>query len=223
MAAGTPAPYAGNGSAMRVGPLGALYAARMDLVSRLAVEQSLVTHRDPRCGAGAVAIAGATALASTGRLDSREVLEALADSTEPLEPTMPRALTALVDWIELAPEPAASRIHGLELAASARSALDGFTPFVTTTVLWSLYAFLRSPDDYLQAVCTAIAVGGDTDTMAAMTGAMVGARLGPAALPGALLARLEDRGAWRAPDLEALARGAAEVVPTQGMLSFSPE
>jgi ADP-ribosylglycohydrolase len=216
VSAGTPSPYAGNGSAMRVGPLGALYVSRMELVSRLAVQQSLVTHRDPRCAAGAVAIAGATALAATHRnLDGREVLETLALWTEPLEPMMARGLTALVDWIGLAPELAASRIHGLGLAVGTRSFTDGFTPFVSTTVLWSLYAFLRSPDDYLDAVTTAIAGGGDTDTTAAMTGAMVGARLGHAALPAALLAKLEDRNAWRAPELEALARSAARLVGSE--------
>ena len=38
------------------------------------------------------------------------------------------------------------------------------------------------PDDYWATVCTAIGVGGDTDTMAAIAGAISGARLGPAAL-----------------------------------------
>jgi ADP-ribosylglycohydrolase len=198
---------------MRVGPLGALYASQAELVRRLAVEQSLVTHRDPRCAAGAVAIAGATGLAASSRkLDGREVLETLALWTEPLEPMTARALAALVDWIGLAPELAACRIHGLGLAVGARSPTDGFTPFVTTTVLWSLYAFLRSPDDYLGAITIAIAGGGDTDTTAAMTGAIVGARVGPAAMPAALLAALEDRNAWRAPELEALARSAARLV-----------
>ena len=37
----------------------------------------------------------------------------------------------------------------------------GISPFVTTSVVWSLYAFLRTPTDYLDTVCTAIAVGGD--------------------------------------------------------------
>jgi ADP-ribosylglycohydrolase len=44
-------------------------------------------------------------------------------------------------------------------------------------VLWSLYSFLRSPEDYWETVCTAIAVGGDVDTTAAMAGAVSGAYL----------------------------------------------
>ena len=56
-------------------------------------------------------------------------------------------------------------------------------------MLWSLYAFLRSPDDYWETICTAIGVGGDTDTMAAIAGAISGARLGVAALPADLIWR----------------------------------
>jgi ADP-ribosylglycohydrolase len=211
--AGTPEPYAGNGSAMRVGPLGALYAGQVDLLTRVAREQSRVTHRDVRCAAGAVAIAGAAALGSTrSGLAPRVLLETLAGWIEPIEPVTAAAVLALADWTALAPESAAARIHGLGLPAETRSPDDGFTPFVTTTVLWSLYAFLRSPDDYLEAVATAIAGGGDTDTTAAMTGAIAGARLGLEGLPSAMIARLEDRGGWRANDLEGLARQSATLV-----------
>jgi len=67
---------------------------------------------------------------------------------------------------------------------------------VTPSVLWSLYSFLRSPDDYWETICTAIAVGGDTDTMAAIAGAISGARLGVGAFPAPLVVRLTDRGDW---------------------------
>jgi ADP-ribosylglycohydrolase len=210
--AGTAAPYAGNGSAMRVGPLGALYAGDADLLRRVAAEQSSVTHRDLRCAAGAVAIAGAAALGATPGLDRRDLLDTLAGWIEPLEPVTARSITALAKWIGLEPESVAARIRALGLAAEPRSPAQGFTPFVITTVLWSLYAFLYSPDDYLAAVSTAIAGGGDTDSTAAMTGAIAGARLGPGSLPAPLVARLEDRGAWRATDLEGLARRCAGVV-----------
>ncbi len=65
---------------------------------------------------------------------------------------------------------------------------------VTGSVCWSLYAFLRSPDDYWETICTAIGAGGDTDTTAAMAGGIVGARLGLKGLPQELLARLNDQG-----------------------------
>ena len=46
------------------------------------------------------------------------------------------------------------------------------------SVLWALYAYLRTPDEPWSVYWTAIAVGGDVDTTAAMAGALVGARVG---------------------------------------------
>jgi ADP-ribosylglycohydrolase len=86
----------------------------------------------------------------------------------------------------------------------------GISPFVVGSVLWSLYAFLRHPGDYWEAVLTSIAVGGDVDTTAAMTGAIAGAHLERAALPDALVAKLEDQGTSREPELTALAERALD-------------
>jgi ADP-ribosylglycohydrolase len=81
----------------------------------------------------------------------------------------------------------------------------GISPFVTTSVLWSLYAFLRHPDDFWSAIRDAIVCGGDVDTTAAMTGAIAGARLGVAAVPEIYLRRINDAGAWDRDELTALA------------------
>jgi ADP-ribosylglycohydrolase len=75
---------------------------------------------------------------------------------------------------------------------------------VTDSVCWAVYAFLRFPDDYWEAIRLAIGVGGDTDTMAAMAGAIAGARVGLAALPTEASRRLTDRGAWGYTELVAL-------------------
>ena len=81
----------------------------------------------------------------------------------------------------------------------------GISPFVVGSVLWSLQAFLREPDDFRAAMALAIGVGGDVDTTAAMTGAIVGARIGAAALPRDLVRQLQDQGTWRHGDLAELA------------------
>jgi poly(ADP-ribose) glycohydrolase ARH3 len=59
-------------------------------------------------------------------------------------------------------------------------------------VTTALLCFAHNPDDYAGAVSRAIAMGNDTDTLAAMAGALSGARLGAAALPGGQLGKLED-------------------------------
>ena len=75
---GTPAPYAGNGSAMRAGQLGLLFSDQAS-VRRAARDQSRITHLDPRCAAGAVAVARAVSMAASGRtIDTGDFLEELA-------------------------------------------------------------------------------------------------------------------------------------------------
>jgi ADP-ribosylglycohydrolase len=206
--AGTPAPYAGNGSAIRAGPLGLLFSSS-EKICCVAEEQSRITHRDSRCAAGAAAIALALSLAARpARVGAGEFLDEVAHSVEMIDSSVARALNESSRWFGLEPVAAAQRLHqsGLD---GAYPEWQGISAFVTPSVLWSLYSFLRSPDDYWESVCTAIAVGGDTDSMAAMAGAISGARLGPAAVPRALVSRLNDRGEWRAQALALLARDCA--------------
>jgi ADP-ribosylglycohydrolase len=203
--AGTPAPYPGNGSAMRVGPLGLAFADTRARVTA-AVEQSLVTHLDPRCAAGAVAVAQAVALAARGGpLDATDFLLEVAALAGEQDHSVGSAIRGLAAWSHLSPAEAARWLHAEGLDPAYADEWQGISAFVIPSVVWSLYSFLRDPEDYWSAVCTAIGAGGDTDTMAAITGAIAGARLGPSALPEDLIGQLNDRGRWRAAQLTELA------------------
>ena len=203
---GTPPPAAGNGSAMRAGPIGLLFFDDEEALVRAAHDQGRITHADPRCSAGAVAIAGAVALAMRNEtIEARPFLGRLAAWAGEIEPVLASRLDELGDWLALNPDEAAPLISRAGLVKSYRDSWEGISPFVIPSVLWSLYAFLRSPDDYWRTVCTAIAVGGDVDTTAAMAGAVSGARVGLGALPLDLARGLNDRGTWGFQELVALA------------------
>ena len=202
---GTPAPYAGNGSAMRAGPLGILLPDRGAMV-RAAREQSRITHLDPRCAAGAITIARAVALAARREpVDPAAFLSDIAGCAEGDDASVAGAIRGLEDWVSLDPVAAARHVHDGGLDPAHMDRWQGISAFVTPSVLWSLYAFLRSPDDYWETICVAIGVGGDTDTMAAMAGAISGARLGVGSLPQDLLGRLTDQGDWGTDELAELA------------------
>jgi ADP-ribosylglycohydrolase len=208
---GTPAPYAGNGSAMRAGPLGLLLHDR-HVMCRAAREQSRITHHDPRCAAGAVVVACAVAIAGRGQPVEPEVfLAEIAGSAEEEDASVAAAVRGLLKWYTLAPDAAANHVHQSGLDPE-HPRWQGISAFVIPSVLWSLYAFLRSPDDYWETICTAIGVGGDTDTMAAIAGAISGARLGVGALPNDLLAYLTDQGEWGYEELTRLAVSCGEII-----------
>ena len=115
----------------------------------------------------------------------------------------------LIGWISLAPERAVSFIAQTGLDTADLS--QGLSPFVAGSVLWSLYAFLRTPQDYLQTVHTAIAADGDVDTTAAMAGAMSGAHLGLHAIPDHWGQRITDQGTWSHDELVELANQSYEL------------
>jgi ADP-ribosylglycohydrolase len=208
---GTPAPYAGNGSAMRAGPLGLLLPTRQ-AICRAAREQSRVTHLDHRCAAGAVAVACAVSIAARREpIETAGFLSEVSDCTRGEDRSVADAIRGLAEWIGLSPEAAARHVHASGLDP-AHPRWQGISAFVTPSVLWSLYSFLRAPDDYWETMCTAIGVGGDTDTMAAIAGAISGARLGVSGLPKDLLAHLTDQGEWDCEDLTALAYSCAAIV-----------
>ena len=204
--AGTPPPSAGNGSAMRAGPIGLLFYDDLDGLVRAAHEQGFITHRDPRCSAGAIAIAGAVALAlSESSIERLDFLGRLSELTARMKAPFADDLMRLSGWLTLPPEQAVSRISRVGLERKLDEGWDEITPFVVPSVLWSLYSFLRSPDDYWQTIRTAIVVGGDVDTTAAMAGAISGAHLGLTAIPRKLAGRLTDQGSWGFSDLTDLA------------------
>jgi ADP-ribosylglycohydrolase len=212
--AGTPAPSAGNGSAMRAGPIGLMFRQDPAALARAAHDQGRVTHADPRCSAGAVAIADAVALALDGQVAAPDFL---ADRAALFDPSVALEIGKLNRWLTLPP-----RAAGPEIAMAGRQPgysdlWDGISPFVTSSVIWSLYAFMRSPGDYWETLCTAIAVGGDVDTTAAMAGAVSGAYNGLAAVPEPLARRLNDRGTWGRDDLAALARRACGLTRAETM------
>lgn len=196
-AAGTPAPYAGNGSAMRAGPLGLLFGGDPEPTIAAVRAQSRITHQDPRCAAGAVAIAGAVSLAAWSEtIEPGGFLRRLIEWTAPIDATVSDAIGDLAVSVTLPPGDAAERVARYDPLSGGLHRSRGISHFVTTSVCWSLYAFLRNPDDYWETICHAIEVGGDTDTMAAMAGAVAGARVGLARLPSELTASLNDRGEW---------------------------
>jgi ADP-ribosylglycohydrolase len=211
---GTPAPSAGNGSAMRAAPIGLFFFDDPETLIRAAHDQGRITHTDPRCSAGAVAISGAVALSLQGnKIDAGSFISTLAGWTNSMDPRFASELKKLIEWLSIPPEEAVIHIAnaGFDPGYVDDEEWKGMSAYVVSSVLWSLYAFLRTPDDYWGTICTAVSAGGDTDTTAAMAGAVSGAFLGIGAIPSRMTSYLTDRGTWKFNDLVALAHQCYEI------------
>ena len=137
-------------------------------------------------------------------IDVKDFTENLQNWTGRIENTVSTGIGNLRHWITLDMEETAIHIsrHGLDPRFD--DGWDGISPFVVGSVIWSLYSFLRTPSDYIQTVATAIAVGGDVDTTAAMAGAISGTYLGINAIPEKMSKQLTDQGTWGLVDLRTL-------------------
>ena len=103
------------------------------------------------------------------------------------------------EWVAL-PETAALQTLQSVSRHDWRRRKNGFGISVMTesTVLMALYAFIKSPADYLTTVERAIRAGGDIDTTAAIAGAISGAYNGVSALPDGLAGSVKDSDETRA-------------------------
>lgn len=211
---GAPPPSAGNGSAMRAAPIGLFFFDNPQMLIQAAHDQGRITHKDPRSSAGAVAISGAVALVLQKKtINPESFISSLADWAGAIDRGFASELKKLVQWLSLPPEEAVNYISkaGFDADYVDDDEWKDISGFVISSVLWSLYAFLRSPNDYWETICTAIEVGGDVDTTAAMAGAISGAYLGIGAIPSHLTNYLNDRGTWKLDELVELAHRCYEI------------
>ena len=83
---------------------------------------------------------------------------------EQVEPSIADDLLQLVGWIDLPIDVALEKIMPMGNLPESLKDWEGISPWIVPSIVWSLYAFLRSPHDYWKTICTAIAGGGDADT-----------------------------------------------------------
>ena len=175
----------GNGAAMRVAPVALFAYPDLNKVAQLARQTALVTHTHPLAMDGAVAqacvIAKVLGLArsSQTRLNA---LELLAEIECHLETSAFRKVFSTLKRL-------AAHVPALDVGV-VRELGNGIEAL--RSVPTALYSFLRYPDSLPKALSFAIRLGGDTDTIGAMTGALVGAHLGEQAIPYEWTSQVED-------------------------------
>ena len=171
-----------NGAAMRVTPVGILRTWQpTDIFVDLVAETSFVSHNTGVAIAGAAAVAAAV---SAG-IDGANLEGAVEAAVEAAQVGAKRGY-----WIAAAD--VASRIRlAIDLADPAD--VDGSltrlyeivgTSLATQESVPAVFGILATfPDDPWSAVCSAASLGGDSDTVAAMAGAIGGALHGTAGFP----------------------------------------
>lgn len=191
---------AGNGSLMRTAPIGVFFADRPEQRRIASLQDSAITHFDPRCQIACAAFNAAIAEGVAGEPDPRAMVDAaraevsaaaayLAASYPDEQPSIRAAeeyLTADLDAAS-APDP---RLYGPELHLLNHS---GFVRVAFRLAFWHLLHV----GTFEVAVIDVVNRGGDADTNGAVTGALLGALHGASGIPadwrGAVLGALAGK------------------------------
>jgi len=181
----------GNGSAMRVAPVGAYFADDLPAVVENSRRASIVTHTHPHAIAGAIAVAVAAAIFCNLTKTQLSNDQTVWDQIISLTPEGP-VHTGLVHAASLS---VTSATPGDSIAA-AQALGCGWDVSAVDTVpfaLWCAITFRESPEE---ALWHAIRSGGDTDTIGAIVGGIIACYSGIDAFPKAWISNCEPLPSW---------------------------
>ncbi len=164
----------GNGAAMRVAPI-ALFYRRREEVEYFAEAQAVVTHAHPVAIEGARLVALAIHYSLKG-MGPDELLEKLVEETQ--HPHYVGKLKAIKHLLSAPPTKVAAAL--------------GNDATADESVPAAIYAHVRGDGEPLETLLTALSLGGDTDTIAAMALPISAAYAGDLGkIPGEVVSRVE--------------------------------
>ena len=201
-----------NGAAMRIAPAGLVHPGDLESAVRLAWVTARPTHDTQIAAAGAGAIAAGVAQALEVGADVSTVTEAClwgARFGEELGGREGRFVAgpSVARRIEMAIEEA-SRASDLEDALRRIEASVGNSVMTVESVPAAVGIFVAAGGDPFETVVGGTNIGNDTDTVAAMAGALAGALHGIGAVPADLCATVMSA---NSEDIADLAAGLTEI------------
>jgi ADP-ribosylglycohydrolase len=202
---------AGIGAAMRVAPIAIYFANHPDAMFDAVMQASLMTHRDIRSLAGAMAVAHAVRLLAEGTPRKPSLLFRVAADVARAEEricaefadrvvgvrhhhrSVSTSIARAESLLDLSRDRALAALveeanrHGAEPVC--KRATMGFPPALIPTCLY----FLLTTDSFEDALIEVVNLGGDADTAGAILGAMAGAHYGMCSIPERWLRGLRNR------------------------------
>jgi ADP-ribosylglycohydrolase len=188
----------GCGSVMHAHPFGLVFADNPEKAALWAAEHSKLTHGDPMALAACAAMATGTAYAVQGKTPDYIVgkMIAAANRYDAVTANKINSAYMLAQQAKDLRKP-----FGDIFQAYKNPQFRAFNDHVFSTFLgWAahdaiaatVYAFVLSPDNVMEAIYLGVHTPGDSDSIASMAGALVGARVGVEQLPQELVVGLEN-------------------------------
>jgi ADP-ribosylglycohydrolase len=180
-------PSCGNGTAMKIAPLGLWYAPRFEMWELLlwSYDIASITHRDPHARGAAAFQAWMVRDLALLQPRTPDTFAQLAEATAHYVQGQSQELH---DRLR-----AACRLVRTKAPIDEAVARLGTSGNVLESIPAALYFAGRTPHDFEATVTEAANAGRDTDTVAAMAGALIGAHTGLEGIPRRFLDGLDNR------------------------------
>lgn len=178
----------GNGSAMRIAPLGAYFADDLDAVVEQATKSAVVTHANPEAVAGAIAIAVAAALACQSREQGAPIEPGI--FFEQVLARVPESKTH-AGIMQARDLPAEATVFDVAVAVG-----NGRRVSCPDTVPFCLWCAAKYLENYEEALWATVSALGDRDTTCAIVGGIVACYTGVEGISPDWLAAREPLPNW---------------------------
>ncbi len=189
----------GNGTAMRVSPIGLFYCKDIKSLEKSALKSSIITHSHPAASAGAIVIARAIAFLIDKKLETvfsideffETIILSISNSRERIWEEFIVILNKVKQNLNLSIE--AGLIKFSQVGVKSPYFIEEYLgkafvhPYTLSTVACAIFVFLKNLNSFEDCIFQLATAGGDSDTVGAIGGSLAGAYFGLKNIPDDLI------------------------------------
>ncbi|MFX1379418.1 MAG: ADP-ribosylglycohydrolase family protein [Promethearchaeota archaeon] len=185
----------GNGTTMRIAPIGLLYCKDPKALKAAAVKSSIITHNHPAASAGAIVIAHAIAYLIKKNPDTdfsveeffNVIIGSISNSQDKIWKEFTEILFKLKSNLDMPIE--SGLIKFSQAGVKSPYFIEQYLgqafvhPYTISTVICTLFIFLKRLSSFKECIFELATAGGDSDTVGAIGGSLAGAYFGLQKIP----------------------------------------
>jgi len=189
----------GNGTVMRVAPIGLFYCRNLESLKNAAIKSSIITHSHPAASAGAIVIARAIAFLIDKNPEVgfsindffNAITNSISNSQEETWEEFIKILNKLKSNLDLPIE--SGLIKFSQIGVKSPYFIEEFLgkafvhPYTISTVICSLFIFINRLTSFKECIFELATAGGDSDTVGAIGGSLAGVYFGLKQIPNDLI------------------------------------